>query len=169
MTIEFAEQSAKLVESKQDIKVAGVENPMPTAEVEVEINMPSELLAMFSPTLRSLLFHKNGAVQHDLANQTHDAPDLRFPKLHYPLVWEERMEGATFTIHRGLGGQSDLVLGEAAIKNFKLTPMEGGTCVCWFTVRSKPDSAAAFGAIAMMLKTEVSISLEPAIEPPDEG
>lgn len=158
--IEYTEHTAKLTKIEADMRVAGVDNPEPTIEVDVELNMPSELLPMFDPTLRSMLFHKNGAVQHDLASQTHDAPDVRYPKMKFPLVWESRIEGATFTVHKGLGGVSDLVLGEASIKNFRLTPMEGGTVAVAFNVRAKPAAESAFGRLATMLKSDVSISLE---------
>lgn len=168
--ISFNEHAAKLQKFECDIKVAGVDNPAPTAEIDIELNMSSELLAMFAPTLRSFLFHKSGAIQHDLASQTHDAPDVRFSELKFPLVWESRMEGATFTIHKGIGGKSDLVLPDATIKNFRLTPMEGGTVIVDFTVRSKPDVESAFGRLATMLKSEVSISLAPHVETTsDEG
>lgn len=163
MSIEFAEKNATITKFETDKRVSDDETKeaMPIAEVDFDLNLPGDLLAIFSPTLRSLLFHKNGAVSHDLADQTHTAPDVRHPKIIYPLRWKEGMEGATVTIHQGLGGKSDLVLPEASIATFFITPNEGGTFSLSFTARAKLDQEKAFGRLAMLLKKDVTISLEP--------
>lgn len=164
------EKPAKIVKFECDRRVSDdPEKVQPTiAEVTFELTLPSELLAGFDSTLRACLFHKNGAVTHDLANMTQDAPDVRFKSLLYPLKLKEQWEGATVTIHKGLGGKSDLVLGEAAISTFAITPKDGGVFILEFTSRSKPDTDAVFGRLAAMLKSEVSISLAPP-EPPADG
>jgi len=169
MPIEFTEQAAKLTATETDKKVVGVQNPDPIAQLDIEMNVESAQLAMFSPTLRSMLFHLSGAVQHDLADQAHDAPDVRFPELKYPLKWEHKMEDAIFTIHRGLGGKSDLVFDKAVVKHFGLTPKQGGTVAIHFRVRSTTPNKAAFGALADLLKTDIAFSLALAPDPdPDE-
>lgn len=168
--IEFAEKSARITKFETDKRVSDdiTKKAIPIAEVDFELNLPGELLAIFSPTMRSLLFHKNGAVQHDLASQAHDAPDLRHPKILPPYRWKENMEGATLTIHHGLGGTSDLVMPEADIATFAITPNEGGTFLLAFQARAKMEEESAFGRLAMMLKTDVTISLEAAKPPADE-
>lgn len=137
------------------------------AVVSFLLNLPSELLAGFDPTLRACLFHKSGAITHDLADREHDAPDVRFPSVIYPLKLKESWEGATVTIHKGLGGKSDLVLNDAAITTFAVTPKNGGTFILEFTSRSKPEQSMAFGKLADMLKTDVTISLAPPAPPQD--
>lgn len=137
------------------------------AEVTFELSLPSELLAGFDPTLRNCLFHKSGAVTHDLVNEQNDAPDVRFPSVLYPLKFKEQWEGAVVTIHKGLGGKSDLVLDEAAISTFEITPKNGGIFLLEFTSRSKPEQDSVFGRLASMLKTEVTISLTPPAPPSD--
>lgn len=171
MPLELTERPARITKFETDKRAADnpEENAPAIAEVGFELNLPSELLVGLHPNLRSLLFHKNGAVQHDLASQTHDAPDVRFPSLLYPLKFKESWEGATVTIHKGLGGKSDLVLDEADITTFLVTPKEGGTCILEFMSRSKPGNDAAFGRLAAMLKTEVSISLAPPHHEDGEG
>lgn len=138
------------------------------AEVTFELNLPGELLAGFDPTLRACLFHKSGAVTHNLADQAHDAPDVRFPSVIYPIRLKEQWEGATVTIHKGIGGRSNLVLNDAAVTTFHVTPKNGGTFILEFTSRSKPESDGVFGALARMLKTKVSISLAPPAPPQDD-
>lgn len=135
------------------------------AVVSFALTLPSELLAGFSPTLRAALFHMNGAVTHDLANMTQDAPDVRFADWIYPIKIKKSWEGAQVTIHKGLGGKSDLVLSDAAISTFHVTPKSGSVFILEFTARSKPDSSTVFGKLADMLKTNVTISLAPPEAP----
>ena len=168
--IEFQEKTAKIIGFETDKRVSDdvTKEATPIAEVTFELNLAGDLLAIFSPTLRSLLFEKSGAVQHDLASQTHDAPDVRHPKILPPYRWRENMEGATVTIHQGLGGKSDLVMTEADIATFFITPNEGGTFSLTFEARAKVDQEKVFGRLAMLLKKEVSISLAAAAQEPDE-
>lgn len=138
------------------------------AVVSFLLTLPADLLAGFDPTLRNALFHKSGAITHDLANVTQDAPDVRFTDWLYPIKIKKSWEGAVVTIHKGLGGKSDLVLSDAAISTFHVTPKSGGVFILEFTARSKPDSSTVFGKLADMLKTNVTISLEAPQEHPDE-
>lgn len=163
------EKPAKITKYECDRRVSDDPTKVqPTiAEVTFELSLPSELLAGFDPTLRNCLFHKSGAVTHDLVNEQNDAPDVRFPSVLYPLKFKEQWEGAVVTIHKGLGGKSDLVLDEAAISTFEITPKNGGIFILEFTSRSKPEQDSVFGRLASMLKTEVTISLTPPAPPSD--
>jgi hypothetical protein len=170
MTIEFSEKTATVVKFETDKRVSDdpTKEALPIAEVDFELNLSGDLLAIFAPTMRALLFHKNGAVQHDLASQTHEAPDVRHPKILPPYRWRENMEGATLTIHQGLGGKSDLVLSDASIATFFITPNEGGTFLLGFQARAKVEQERYFGRLAMLLKKDVTISLEAPKPPADE-
>lgn len=144
------------------------------AVVSFKLNLAAEdALPGFSPTLRNMLFHKSGAVTHDLAAQVNDAPDVRFPNFMYPLKWKapDDYEGATVTIHKGIGGKSDLVLEDCAVSTFEITPKQGGQVIVEFTARSPQEKGSkAFTLLPDMLKTEVSISFEPPEESDeDEG
>lgn len=169
--LELSEQAATITKFDTDKRASDdPTKPAPAiAEVTFLVNMTSDVLAHFSPTLRSLLFCKNGAVQHDIASQAHDAPDVRHPKILAPYKWREDMEGAEVTIHKGLGGKSDLVLPEASIGTFAIEPHDGGMVSITFEVRSKPENPIAFGRLAEMLKTDVSISLAPPKPPAADG
>lgn len=164
------EKPAKIVKYECDRRVSDDPTKIqPTiAEVTFALTLESSLLAGFDPTMRQCLFHKSGAVTHDLVNAQQDAPNVRFPSMLYPLKMKEQWEGATVVIHKGLGGKSDLILGESSISTFEITPKEGGVFVLEFTSRSKPDTDAVFGRLASMLKTDVTISLAPPTPAEDE-
>lgn len=133
------------------------------------LTLPSEYLAGFSPTMRSALFCKDGAVTHDLANVTQDAPDVRFKDWLYPIKVKKSWEGAEVRIQNGL---ADITLADAAISTFLVTPKQGSVFILEFTARSKQEDTSVFGQLAEMLKTNVTISLDPPAPPaqqPIEG
>ena len=164
------EKPAKIVKYECDRRVSDDPTKIqPTiAEVTFALTLPNEHLLGFDPALRLCLFHKSGAVTHDLVNTLQDAPDVRFKSVLYPLKLKEQWEGATVTIHNGLGGKSDLVLGESSISTFEITPKDGGVFLLEFTSRSKPESDSVFGRLASMLKTDVTISLAPPAPPTED-
>lgn len=134
-------------------------------DIKFECNLASELLAMFSPTLRSCLYHKDGN-GGDLADQAHDAPNLRFPLMH-PFKWELEIVGAELTIGHGIGGDSDIVL-FGSVNGFVLAPQEGGTVLVRFRVQCHPDERAA-GKLCMLQGESVEISVVPLAPLPDSG
>lgn len=162
--IELSEQDAKLTKYNPRPELHG-QDPTPAADVKFEFNAAAaDVLPMLDPTLRSFLFCKNGAVQHDLASQAHDAPDLRYPKMATPIEWGANLEDAKLTIHRGIGGKSDLVLPAKMKKPIQLAPQQGGTVIVTMQVQCHPDERAA-GSLYMLMGQKVSISFEPG----DEG
>lgn len=161
--IELSEQEAKLTKYNPRPELHG-QDPTPAADVKFEFNAASaDVLPMLHPTLRSFLFCKNGAVQHDLASQAHDAPDLRFPKLAGPFEWLVTLDDATLTIHRGIGGKSDLVLPAKMKKPILLSPQEGGTVIVTMQVQCHPDEKQA-GALYMLMGGPISVSFDPGQE-----
>lgn len=156
MPFALANQTAKLSNLNTRAEQSGPDK-LPAADLKFSINVPSESLASFAPELRSLLYCKNGN-GGDLANQSHDAPNLRFPRLG-PLAWGGDIIGAELTVHHGLGGKSDLVLGEAKVNRFVIEPQEGGTVLVHFRVQAHPDEKAV-GKLYGMIQRDVEISLD---------
>lgn len=172
--IRLDEKDAKLTKYNPRPELHG-QDPTPAADVKFEFNAASgDVLPMLDPTLRSFLFCKNGAVQHDLASQVHDAPDLRFPKLAGPFEWSTVLEAAQLTIHRGIGGVSDLVLPAKLKKPILLSPQQGGTVIVTMQVQCHPDEKQA-GALYMLMGGPISVSFDPGAEgeggaePDDDG
>lgn len=142
------------------------DEPTPAADLKFAVAMESALLAMLDPQLRHALYCKNAGVDNDLANQMHEAPNLRFPKLE-ALRWKHEIVGAKLTVHHGIGGISDLVIEGCNVNKFSVDAQEGGTVIVSFRVQCKPSEAAC-GKLCLLIGGDVEITLEPpaAIEEP---
>jgi hypothetical protein len=156
MPFALSNQNAKLAHMNTRAEQAGADK-VSAADFKFQINVGAEKLAGFAPDLGSFLFGKNGA-GGDLADQTHPAPDLRFPRLG-PLDWNGEIVGATLTVHYGTGGKSDVVLGDAKVNKFTIAPQEGGTSIITFRVQAHPDEKQ-IGKLFGMIQRDVEISLE---------
>lgn len=165
--LRLTRQAAKLSNWNPKPEMHGPD-PQPAGDVTFEFNAASEtLLPMLHPMLRGLLFHKDGTVQHDLADQTAHAPDLRFPQMPGPFAWMLPFTSGTLTVHIGDLADSDIVLPANFRKAVTFTPMQGGTVVVSVQARCHPDSEQA-GAIYCLMGKEVAISLNPSAEVDDD-
>lgn len=161
--LQLTKQSAKLVNWNPKPELHG-QDPQPAGDVTFEFNAASEdVLPMFSPMLRGLLFHRNGAVQHDLADETAHAPDLRFPNMPGPFAWSMQLEAATLTIHIDDREETAIALNAAVKRPVNITPMQGGTVVVTLQARCHPDAEQA-GKIYMLMGKTLAISFAPGDE-----
>ena len=156
---ELSNQEAKLVSFSPRRELHG-DDPQPAADLRLFMNLDAAELVMFDPTLRSLLFHKAEHAASNLADQAHDAPDLRFPKLKGPLDWDLEIIGAELTLHRGLGGKSDLTIPSCTVNKFQLDPQQGGRVLVGFRVQAHPSESQS-GKLAFLIGEDVEISLAP--------
>jgi len=161
---EISNQQAKLSSFNSRAELHG-EDREPAGDIKFEMNVASSILAHFAPTLAWSLYHRDGGKVKDLADSSHDAPDLRYPKLG-PLKWDQEFgPGYTLVIHQGLGGAgSDLEIEMCTVNNFTLAPQQGGTVIVTFRVQFHPEEHAA-GRLCMLVQETVDISLAP---PPAE-
>lgn len=161
-------QAAKLSNWNPKPELHGAD-PQPAGDVTFEFNAASEaVLPMLHPMLRGLLFHKDGAVQHDLADEAAHAPDLRFPAMPGPFAWTLPYSSGTLTIHIGDLADSDIVLPATFRKPVTFQPMQGGTVVVTVQARCHPDAEQA-GAIYCLMAKELEISLSPTAEADDDN
>ena len=107
-------------------------------------------LNLLSPALRNALFSTlpageepegddDGDDQAELELPVSDRPFIALAKLKYPVKWELELSGYTLRLDYGLGGQSDSVVKVCVLKNFAITPIEGGSVEIEFTVSSSAD------------------------------
>lgn len=136
---------------------------VPAADFRFEANIAGERLAMFSPWLPSVLFYRSTDPQ-DLANESHDAPNLRLAKL-APLTWRGEVIGAKVTVHRGTSETSWIVFDGADVVRFKIAPKEGGQALVTFTVQVSRIDPADIAHLLPLLKATVTLS----VAPPDTG
>lgn len=165
---ELDEQACKFTHLNTTPELHG-EKPEPAADLKFSLNMASaDVLPMFDATLRAFLFCRHGQVQHDLADESADIPDLKFPKLTLPLKWDLQFDAKELRVHFGTGGKSDIIFPNAKVSDFQISPQQGGTVIVSFKARVHPDEKQ-FGKIAMLMGSDVTISLEPADAEKDEG
>jgi hypothetical protein len=131
------------------------EDRQPACDLRIDMSVSNGLLAEFHPTLRSFLFEKDSG-QLDLGDEL---TKLRMPKLG-PLKYSEELVGAEVTIHRGLGGKSDITLPGCSVNNFTLDAQEGGSVGLSFRIQGHPDEKQ-FGRLCSCIGTEIEISIEP--------
>lgn len=168
--IELKEQDAILSKYNPRPELHG-QDPTSAADVRVTFNAASAaILPMLDPELRGFLFHKHGTKQHDLADVTADAPDLRFPKLQAgngkaggKYEWALALDGASLTIHRGIGGKSDIVLPGKVRKPIVISPQQGGTVIVSLQVQCHPDAEQA-GALYTLMSQKITVSFAPGTE-----
>lgn len=152
LTLELSKANATLDCINLRTEKIGPEK-VPSADLKIACPCDSDVLAHFSPTLKSFLFDLNGP--QDLAGGV----PLRDPHLQYPLSRDEEMTGATFEVAHGVG--SPMIFEDCRINAFKLTPMEGGTVVVTFRVQCRPTPAQV-GKLYLMQEAAIEVTLTPA-------
>lgn len=164
--LEFDRQQAKLSSFNSRGEHHGQEIES-AADLKFEANCSADILADLHPTLRHFLFCKSEAAAGtaDLADQAHEAPNLRMPKLKFPIEWELETIGQELTIHYGMGGKSDIVIQSCRVNKITVTPMEGGTVILTFRVQGHPDEKQA-GKLHKLVQHSCEISLIPPSFPP---
>lgn len=126
---------------------------VPAADLKFSVATSADVLAHFSPTLKSFLFNEKGP--RDLA----DGMPLRDSHLVFPLARDEEMTGADVEIEFGV--VSDMGFGDVKVNQFRITPMEGGSVVLGMRVQCKPtpDQVAK---LYTMQEQGVTLTLKPA-------
>lgn len=125
---------------------------LPAADLKITCAQSADVLAYFSPTLKSFLFDVNGP--KDLA----DGISVRDPHLGYPLSRDEEMTGATVQIGFGVG--APMTFEECKVNSFRLTPMEGGSVVLGMRVQCRPTPEQV-GKLYQLQETGIELTLEP--------
>lgn len=126
---------------------------VPAADLKISVVQGADVLGLFSPKLKEMLFDEKGP--RDLA----DGMPLRDPHMVYPLARDEEMTGAEVAIEFGVG--KAMVFADAKVNTFRLTPMEGGSVIVGFRVQCRPDEKQA-GKLYMLQEQGITISVTPA-------
>jgi hypothetical protein len=156
---------AKLCKVENQSKKMGQKELVPAIKVRVMATVPNTVLEMFDPTLRGFLYEKtdgDGKEQKQLEGieVVSDMPQLRQAGVKLgALHWDEVQTGCTLLIDYGMGGDSNIVLGDCKVDNFKLVPKDGGTTQVHFTLFSTDVDRETLGDIGMLHQHEVEIEL----------
>jgi hypothetical protein len=100
--------------------------------------------------------------QPDLADQaegTNSLRKLRYPSMK-PFKWDFQGTGYTMEIDYGMGGESNILLGDLTVDKFALEPQNGGSVLVSWRVIAHP-SDADIGKLYNMIGRDVDVILTP--------
>lgn len=166
MRLDFANQKMLLASVNVRSEQHG-ESREPAGDVGLKADLPNDVLAVFHPRLKALLYTFDEARPQDLADQGRAKekgylPHLLMPDLNEgsPIGWSGEVENVRVTIAKP-GMRKRVVLEPAKINKFTFLPRDGGTVTLAMRVQAHPDSEA-FGDLAaeMVVQTEVEVTVE---------
>lgn len=73
--------------------------------------------------------------------------------------WDGEQTGCTLTFDFGLGGKSDIVLGDVKVDSLHITPKEGGTTTWSWACEIADVREADFGKLATFKSRDVQLLL----------
>lgn len=137
------------------------EERAPAADLKLSMDAPNDVLAEFDPALKSSLYRRpdGNDSQAELLDVPGYLPKLRFPKMG-GFGWDEKIVGATLTIHWGANDRSQILLTDCIVDRFAFEPADGGTVQLSFRVACHPDEKQA-GKLYTLTQSSVEISLAP--------
>lgn len=155
------------IETKQPVKLSNF-NPRaekhgkerkPAADLHIEAALQADILKHFAPDLREAIY-KAAEDQADLVDPDRSAfTALRFQKMS-PFSWQWEGKGYELRIDYGLGGDSDIVLDECTVRDFHISPQQGGTVMIKFRISAHPDEHQA-GILAHRIQQDIDVTLIP--------
>jgi hypothetical protein len=153
ITFKLAEREVRLAHYNARKETHG-DADIDAADLKFEVDMAMTEMEMFHPALQSALYDQTKA---DVAGAS---TTLLFPRLK-PLAWEDAVAGGRVVVHHGLNGAGDMVLSNAVVDKFTITPREGGSVGLTFRVQFHPDEAQAGKLSTTFLGGTVRLSVEP--------
>ncbi|MGE5622215.1 MAG: hypothetical protein ACM3WS_03555 [Bacillota bacterium] len=156
-----------MFELKSQVKLASVnpraeihgEDRVPAFDLKIEAVCPNDVLIHFHPELRQQLYKK--AEDPDLVEQLDGEAltALRFPKMG-AIKWDAELTGYKVEVDYGIGGDSNIVLGECKLDGFKFSPQNGGSVGLTFRIICHPQSEDV-GRLCEFIQREIDITVTP--------
>lgn len=125
-------------------------------------------LALLHPDLRAALYDRDDDEKPGLDGIEPIATKLRFPRMPQ-FAWDLEMTGCTVEVDFGLGGlDSNIVLSDCKVNQFKVECRPGGTTAITFRVQTSNFPEGAVDKLLSQLGHETAITLE-APSAPEQG
>lgn len=130
---------------------------VPAFDLKCEVNCSNDALIHFHPELRTMLYKKND--QPDLVDQADPEAinALRFPKMG-ALKWDFEGTGYSARVAYGMGGKSDIMLGDVKVDGLRIAPQQGGTVLISFRVIAHPATDDV-GRLCEMIQQTVEMDV----------
>jgi len=160
-----------------DIDILSMKNRPPDSNPGVALaftaELPNSALTMLDGFLRGMLYTKQagGDAQKGLdgVEPVSDLPNLtQIGQKIGRFSWLGEQTGCTLTFDFGLGGKSNIVLGDVKVDALHITPKEGGTTTWQWKCEINDVSEAEFGKIATFKSRDVQLLIAlPDVEQQD--
>lgn len=136
-------------------------------DLNFKTTVSNDRLADFDPRLKAFLYRLDSGRVADLADQAKMdepgfLPHLAMPDLAVPLKWKGIMESALVTIKPATG--DPIVLVDAKLAKFELTPKEPGIVEITFQVQAHPSKEHWAPLCDGIAQTEVELTVEKMTE-----
>lgn len=153
------EQNAKIQNVNARAELHGDEH-VTACDIKIDVKLGNDALAEFHPSLKAFLYLKDAdAKQGELIDDANHMTKLRMPLLGaLKYGWEGA--GYQLTVHQGLGGPADIILGDCEVDHIVINPQEGGTVAITARIIAHPN-AGDIGKLCTLIQQEVPITLEP--------
>lgn len=128
-----------------------------SVDLKLQARVSNDLLAQFSPTLKSSFYYKDESVQGDLVSDAAYLPNLKNPALG-AVKWDGDWEHQLLRILSKVRPKDDILLEDARVNKLSFDFQEGGTVFINFRVQAYPDEKTT-ARILQLLGQEVHMSL----------
>lgn len=152
----FETELVKIAHAKHRIEKHGDED-VTAVDIKLVYRASNDVLACFSPTLKSSLYYLDESVQGQVISEAGYLPNVKNPKIE-PLKWKDKYEHMIFRIHNGVRPADDMIFVDAKASKFVIHPMEGGTVTVEFMVQALLGDNS-MDKLIHLEKSEVHISL----------
>ena len=143
------------------------EEHVPAVDVALKLTTSNDILSQFDGALKGMLYGKpdkaTRAAQAELegVEPTSDMPKLRCILIEQPIKLASEFMGYRMTIQIGLG---QLVVEACGVDKFRADCKEGGSVELSFRVQSSKVDEATIGKLAILIGSEVDLTLEAPAE-----
>lgn len=161
-----------------DIDILSMKNRPPDSNPGVALaftaELPNSALIMLDGFLRGMLYTKQAnasdtQVALDGVEPVSDMPNLtKIGQSIGRFSWAGEQTGCTITFDFGLGGKSNIVLGDVKVDALHVTPKEGGTTTWQWKCEINDLDEAEFGKLATFKSRDVQLLIAlPEVEQQD--
>ncbi len=133
----------------------------PAVTLSLKASVGNDWLANLSGHMKGAFYMKgkSNSAQPELpGTEVSDMPALRMPECG-SLPWSKEYTGLELVIDHGIGGDSDIVVGDCRVDNVVLTFKEGGTVELEFKVKSNSADEHTRGQLTSTIKRDIDIAV----------
>jgi hypothetical protein len=161
---QLTDQRAKLTNVNPRAELNGTDHKL-AADLQIEVKVSNNFLKEFDSGLKDAFYMRSEGEQleFDVIADVDHRTKLRFPLMGGPIKWTKDLTGYVVLISYGLGGSSDISMGDCKIDKFSFLLQEGGTVVASWRILAHPESAD-LGKLCELIQQEITLSLTPPKE-----